>query len=82
MASLKIHYFIWFESFSTWTDNDSGCDGFDGSVNNMSGRQLLAVAEATVMQQPGINDVIAVTASESSTRTIDTDGEQDSQLYR
>ena len=34
------------------------------------------------MQQPGINDVIAVKAIESSTRTIDNDGEQDSQLYR
>ena len=32
------------------------------------------------MQQPGINDVTVVTTSESSTRTIDTEGEQDNHV--
>ena len=43
----------------------------------MSSRQLLAVAEATVMQQSGIKEVIDEAANESSTCTTDTEGEQD-----
>ena len=52
----------------TRTDEDSGGDGLGGSVDLfLSGRQLLADAEATVIRQPGITEVIAVAASESST---------------
>ena len=51
----------------TRTDEDSGGDGLGGSVDDLSGRQLLADAEATVIRQPGITEVIAVAASESST---------------
>ena len=57
------------ESTSTRTDKDSGGDGFDCSVDILSGRQLLAVAEATAVQQPGIKEeVTAVAASKRSTR--------------
>ena len=57
------------ESINTRTDKDSGGDGFDCSVEYLSGRQLLAVAEATAVQQPGIKEeVTAVAASKRSTR--------------
>ena len=48
-----------------------------GSVDNLSGRQFLTDTEATIMQQSGIQKVIYVAANESSTRTIDSDSEQD-----
>ena len=54
------------ESFSTRTNKDSVGDGFGGSVDNLSGGQLLIDAEATVMEQSGIKEVIAVAANESS----------------
>ena len=34
------------------TDKDNGCEGLGGSVDNLLGRQLLVVAEATALQQP------------------------------
>ena len=48
-------------------NKDSAGDGFGGSVDNVSGRQLLIDAEATEMQQPGIKVIIAVTAIVRST---------------
>ena len=46
------------ESISTRTDEDTGGDCFGGSVDNLSGRQLLAVAKATIMKQRGIKEVM------------------------
>ena len=58
------------ESISKRTDKDSAGDGFGGSVDNVSGRQILIDAEATGMQQPGIKVIIAVTAIVRSTCTM------------
>ena len=41
------------ESFSIQTDKDSGGEDCGGSANNLSGRQLLAVAKTTLIQQEG-----------------------------
>ena len=61
------------ESLSSRTDKDSRGDGL---ADNLSSRQLLDVVVATVMQKPDINEDIAVAASESCTRTNNTEGEQ------
>ena len=63
------------ESISSPIDKNSGGDCFGGSVDNLSDRQLLAVAEATIIQPLVTKEVTVVAASESSTRTIDTEGE-------
>ena len=59
------------KSISIRTYKGRGDDGFGGFVKIMSGRQFLAVAEATVMQKPGNKEVKAVAATDRSTRTIE-----------
>ena len=68
------------EPISIRTYKDIGCDDLGVSVDNLSGRQLLDVDEATVIQQIAITEVIAVAASETSTCAIDTEGEQDGHI--
>ena len=51
--------------------------GFGSSVDNLSVRQRQCDADATVIRQLRITEVIAVASSESSTRKIDTECEQD-----